>query len=95
MQYSLTEVLTLTIFSMTAVFLVLLGLMALMLLSAKIFGGKETSPPPPPPVAVALTDQALFEADPLAKVAAMVALAQASEENDGKTFKIKQIKKID
>ncbi len=95
MQYSLMEVLTLTIFSITAVFLVLLGLMALMMLSAKIFGGKETNSPPKPQVAVALTDQALFQADPLAKVAAIVALAQASEENEGKTFKIKQIKKID
>lgn len=92
MQYSLMEVLMLTLFSMTVVFLVLLGLMVLMMVSAKFFGAKEPEPLSTPE---RVKNNALFQTDPLAKVAAITALAQASEGASGKTFKIKQIEKMD
>lgn len=100
MQYSLIEVFTLTIFSMTVVFLILCGIMGLMMLITKVFGKKKT----PKQVEIAgsdhqlITDELsvkeLFYGDSFAKVAAITALAEASNNQPEKRFQIIDIKRI-
>ncbi|WP_313631151.1 OadG family protein [Enterococcus devriesei] len=96
MHYSLIEVLRLTVFSMAVVFLILLGIMGLMMLSAKLFAEKpaEEAQMSFSEEATDLSTKELFTQDPLAKAAAIIALAEASGEKDGKKFKIQTIRKI-
>lgn len=97
MQYSLVEVLKLTVFSMAVVFLILAGIMGLMMLVAKILGEEKRQETQSKPAAASKEQSAqeLFAEDPLARVAAITALSEASEgEEDGKKFRIKSIKRL-
>lgn len=94
MQYSIVEILRLTIFSMAVVFLILTCIMLLIMGIAKFFATtKDTSKPILQPEKE-LDTKELFEQDPLAKVAAITALAEASEDESGKKFKISTIKRV-
>lgn len=92
MQYSIPEVLRLTVFSMAVVFLILTGIMVLIMGIAKLFGVSEVVTESVPKKEA--TTKELFEQDPLAKVAALTTLTEASEEESGKEFKITEIKRV-
>lgn len=93
MQYSIVEVLRLTVFSMVVVFLILTCIMLLIMGIAKIFATTENVSEPMIQPEKELDTKELFEEDPLAKVAAITALAEASEEESGKKFKISKIER--
>lgn len=86
MQLSLGEVFVITLVSMGIVFLILLGLMYLMMATSAIVNklqGKEK--PSVQAVTVAmkednLTYKELFERDPKARVASLIALIEANKE---------------
>lgn len=94
MQYSIPEVLRLTVFSMAVVFLILTGIMVLIMGIAKLFGVSEVVTEPVSVPKKEATTKELFEQDPLAKVAALTTLTEASEEESGKEFKITEIKRV-
>lgn len=100
MQYSLIEVFKLTVFSMTVVFLILCGIMGLMMLNTKIFGKKkepeqsESANGKHQLITDELSIKELFYADSFAKVAAITALAEASNKQPEKKFQIIDIKRI-
>ncbi|MDU5335332.1 OadG family protein [Enterococcus sp.] len=94
MQYSIVEILRLTIFSMAVVFLILTCIMLLIMGIAKIFATTEDTSKPILQPEKELDTKELFEQDPLAKVAAITALAEASEDESGKKFKISTIKRV-
>ncbi|MFD1672008.1 OadG family transporter subunit [Agrilactobacillus yilanensis] len=100
MQYSLSEVLVLTVVSMLIVFIILLGIMLMMMLLGKLFGGTKVSKTTsntviePPAKNDSAADTALIETDPLAKVAVLAALAEASEAKDGRRFEVAAVKRI-
>lgn len=96
MTYSILEVFKLTIVSMGIVFLILLGIMGLMILMSKVLSDQEEN------TVVNAKDQKftqllmpkLFDQDPLARVAVFAALSEASQDKDGRGFRIESIKRI-
>ncbi|GCF92634.1 hypothetical protein NRIC_05250 [Enterococcus florum] len=100
MQYSLIEVFKLTIFSMSTVFLILCGIMGLMMVNTKVFGKKKEPEQSGIPISEhsliteELSTKELFYADSFAKVAAITALAEASNNQPEKKFQIIDIKRI-
>ena len=89
MQLSLLEILWITIVSMGIVFVMLTILMFLMQGSSKVIQILEAKSHP-------TNDGTLFETNKLARVAALVALTQASADVPDKHFEIVSIeKKVD
>ncbi|EOH91690.1 OadG family protein [Enterococcus pallens] len=94
MEFNLMNSLELTVVAMVIVFLVLTGLMLLMQVTAKFAQMIEKKAVPEVSAPAVTVKENLAHDEELERVAVLVALAEAAQENANKHYEIEEIKRI-